>query len=164
MRRSGGRRDMAEHTAPTGWTEEASQAFIDDGAVFVPSRDEQIATLVRLIPARADEVFAVVELGARAGVLLLADVMEPTGPAAREAFALQWDDAARAQSLAITGGLTAFERFTRDGWNFYRGTPDPYDQPSRLDEQLRWLRAAGFATVDCFWMRAGHAIFGGWRH
>ena len=60
---------MAEHTAPTGWTEEASQAFIDDGAVFVPSRDEQIATLVRLIPARADEVFAVVELGAGAGVL-----------------------------------------------------------------------------------------------
>ena len=244
---------MAEHTAPTGWTEEASQAFIDDGAVFVPSRDEQIATLVRLIPARADEVFAVVELGAGAGVLaravleafprcryvaldgsaamrarltealaryqarvevgafelverrwrtalpsplrcvlaslvvhhlsgagkrrlfadlarrlepggalLLADVVEPTGPAAREAFALQWDDAARAQSLALTGGLTAFERFTRDGWNFYRGTPDPYDQPSRLDEQLRWLRAAGFATVDCFWMRAGHAVFGGW--
>src|SRR5205823_13046860 len=69
MRGSGGRRDMAEHTAPTGWTEEASQAFIDDGAVFVPSRDEQIATLVRLIPARADEVFTVAELGAGAGVL-----------------------------------------------------------------------------------------------
>jgi methylase of polypeptide subunit release factors len=60
---------MAEHTAPTGWTEEASRAFIDDGAVFVPSRDEQIATLVGLIPARADEAFAVVELGAGAGVL-----------------------------------------------------------------------------------------------
>jgi tRNA (cmo5U34)-methyltransferase len=244
---------MAEQTAPTGWTEQASQAFIDDGAIFVPSRDEQIATLVGLIPARADEVFAVVELGAGGGVLaravldafprcryvaldgsatmrarltetlarhqarvevgafelakrpwrdalpsplrcvlaslvvhhlpgagkrrlfadlarrlepggalLLADVVEPASPAAREAFALQWDDAARAQSLALTGGLAAFERFTRDGWNFYRGTPDPYDQPSRLDEQLRWLREAGFATVDCFWMRAGHAIFGGW--
>jgi len=84
-------------------------------------------------------------------------------PAARETFARQWDDAARAQSLALTGGLEAFERFEREGWNFYRGTPDAMDQPSRLDEQLRWLRGAGFATVDCFWMRAGHAVLGGWR-
>jgi tRNA (cmo5U34)-methyltransferase len=96
------------------------------------------------------------------GALLLADVVEPASPAAREAFARQWDDAARAQSLALTGGLAAFERFQAGGWNFYRGTPEPYDQPSLVDEQLRWLRAAGFATVDCFWMRAGHAILGGW--
>jgi len=239
---------------PAGWTETDSQRFIDDGAVFVPSRDEQIATLCALIPARADEAFTVAELGAGAGVLaravleafprcryvaldgsaamrtrltetlpqhrarvdvrefdladrgwraalpsplrvvlaslvvhhlpaagkrrlfadlarrlepggalLLADVVEPASPAARDAFARQWADAARAQSLALTGGLEAFERFERDGWNFYRGTPEPYDQPSRLDEQLRWLRAAGFATVDCFWLRAGHAVFGGWR-
>jgi SAM-dependent methyltransferase len=237
-----------------GWTEADSRAFIDDGAIFVPSRDEQIATLVGLIPAAADEPFTVVELGAGAGglaravleafprcryvaldgsgtmrerltatlgrhrerlevaafdlaaarwrralpsplrcvlaslvvhhlpgagkrrlfgdlarrlepggALLLADIVEPTGPAAREAFARQWDDAARRQSLALTGGLQAFERFERDGWNFYRGTPDAHDQPSRLDEQLRWLREAGFATVDCFWMRAGHAVFGGWH-
>jgi SAM-dependent methyltransferase len=240
--------------ATPGWTEADSRRFIDDGAVFVPSREEQIATLCGLIPARAEEAFTVVELGAGAGVLaravldafprcryvaldgslamrerlletvarhrqrvevrafelaetkwraalpsplrcvlaslvvhhlpaagkrrlfadvarrlepggalLLADVVEPVSPAAREALARQWDDAARTQSLALTGGLEAFERFQRDGWNFYRGTPDPIDQPSRLDEQLRWLKAAGFATVDCFWMRAGHAIFGGWR-
>ena len=245
---------MAQRPAATGWTETDSKRFIDDGAVFVPSREEQIATLCALIPARADEAFSVAELGAGAGLLaravleafprcryvaldgsaamrarlaetlhrhrdrvevrdfdlaarrwraalpsplravlaslvvhhlpgagkrrlfadlarrlepggalLLADVVEPTGPAAREAFARQWDDAARAQSLTLTGGLEAFERFQRDGWNGYRGTPDPIDQPSRLDEQLRWLRTAGFATVDCFWMRAGHAVFGGWR-
>jgi tRNA (cmo5U34)-methyltransferase len=251
---------MAERAAKTGrdaasgWTEADSTRFIDDGAVFVPSRDEQIATLCALLPARADESFTVVELGAGAGVLaravleafprcryvaldgsaamrarltealhrhrarlrvggfeladrgwraalpsplravlaslvvhhlpaagkrrlfrdiahrlepggalLLADIVEPASPAAREVFARQWADAARAQSLALTGGLDAFQRFERDGWNFYRGTPEPYDQPSRLDEQLRWLRAAGFAAVDCFWMRAGHAIFGGWR-
>jgi SAM-dependent methyltransferase len=248
---------MARQPAAPGWTEASSKAFIDDGAVFVPSRDEQIDTLCRLIPARADEAFSVVELGAGAGVLaravletfprcryvaldgspamrarlgetlgrhqdrvevrhfdladrgwraalpsplrvvlaslvvhhlpaagkrrlfadlagrlepggalLLADVVEPTSPAARETFARQWEDAARAQSLALTGSLAAFERFERDGWNFYRGTPEPYDQPSRLEEQLRWLREAGFATVDCFWMRAGHAVYGGWgpRH
>ena len=238
----------------TGWTEADSRAFIDDGAVFVPSRDEQVATLVGLIPARPAEAFSVVELGAGAGVLaravlrafprcryvaldgsaamrerlaatlarhrdrvdirafdlaaddwrralparprcvlaslvvhhlpavgkrrlfrdlvrrlapggalLLADIVEPASAAARAAFAWQWDEAARRQSLALTGGLAAFERFQREGWNFYRGTPDAYDQPSRLDAQLRWLRQAGLATVDCFWMRAGHAVFGGWR-
>ena len=214
--------------AKPGWTETDSKRFIDDGAVFVPSREEQIATLCGLVPARADESFTVVELGAGAGVLaravldafprcryvaldgsaamrarlletaahhrdrvevrafgladtkwrvalpsplrcvlaslvvhhlpaagkrrlfadlarrlepggalLLADIVEPVSPAAREGFARQWDDAARSQSLALTGGLEAFERFQRDGWNFYRGTPDPIDQPSRLDEQLR---------------------------
>jgi len=97
------------------------------------------------------------------GALLLVDIVEPTSAAVREAFARQWDDAARVQSLALTRGLEAFERFQTDGWNFYRGTPDSYDQPSRLDEQLRWLSEAGLAPVDCFWMRAGHAVFGGWR-
>lgn len=244
---------MSEGADGRGWTEADSRAFVDDGAVFVPSRDEQIATLCGLVPARADETFTLAELGAGAGVLaravlaafprcryvaldgspsmrsqlatalasyrdrvevrdfdlalldwraalpvplrcvlaslvvhhlagagkrrlfadlarqlepggalLLADVVEPVIPAAREAFARQWDDAARAQSQALTGGLDAFRRFEAGGWNFYRGTPEPYDQPSRLDEQLRWLREAGFATVDCVWMRAGHAIFGGW--
>src|SRR6267154_2452973 len=53
MRAEQGRRAMGER--PAGWTETDSQRFIDDGAVFVPSRDEQIATLCALIPARADE-------------------------------------------------------------------------------------------------------------
>ena len=47
-------------------------------------------------------------------------------------------------------------------WNYYRH-PDPVDQPSRLADQLAWLSEAGFALVDCFWLRAGHAIYGGYR-
>jgi hypothetical protein len=35
--------------------------------------------------------------------------------------------------------------------------------PSPLSEQLVWLREAGFASVDCFWLRAGHAVYGGYR-
>src|SRR2546423_211009 len=66
--RSRGGEEKGEQPAP-GWTETDSQRFIDDGAVFVPSRDEQIATLCALIPARADEAFTVAELGAGAGVL-----------------------------------------------------------------------------------------------
>src|SRR6185295_18644737 len=68
MRADQGRRVVAKPAEPH-WTESDSQRFIDDGAVFVPSREEQIATLCALIPARADEDFTVAELGAGAGVL-----------------------------------------------------------------------------------------------
>lgn len=98
------------------------------------------------------------------GAFLLADLIEPLTPAARTVFAQQWDEAARAQSLARTGGLEAYRRFDREHWNFYRDPkPDPLDRPSRLVDQLDWLREAGLTRVDCFWMRAGHAIFGGYK-
>lgn len=97
------------------------------------------------------------------GALLLADIVEPSDACAKALFARQWSDAARAQSLALTGSLDAFSEFDADGWNFYADTaPDLYDQPSRLSDQLAWLREAGFSRVDCWWLRAGHAIYGGY--
>ncbi len=98
------------------------------------------------------------------GALLLADLVEPLSPRVGAVFARQWDDAAREQSLVRTGDLRAYEQFQADAWNFY--TPegaDPMDQPSRLFEQLLWMREAGLRHVDCFWMLAGHAIYGGYR-
>ena len=41
--------------------------------------------------------------------------------------------------------------------------PHPVDQPSSLFAQLRWLADAGLTDVECFWMQAGHAIYGGYR-
>jgi SAM-dependent methyltransferase len=35
------------------------------------------------------------------------------------------------------------------------------DQPARLDEQLLWLRQAGFDHVDCFWKWFELAVFAG---
>lgn len=100
----------------------------------------------------------------RGGGLLLADLVEPTTPWERELFARQWDEAVRSQSLAHTGTLGAYETFRRQRWNYYTDpTPDPYDVPSTLAEQLQWLTEAGFESVACFWMHAGHAIFGGYR-
>ena len=99
----------------------------------------------------------------RGGALLLADLVLPANARIRGLFAAQWNDAAREQSRAVTGGAAALRRFTRDGWNYYAtSAPDPYDQPARLADQVRWLREAGFDEVDCFWMQAGHAIFGGY--
>lgn len=237
------------------WSEQDSQVFADHAAIFVPGRDEQIEALVSLLPARGDDDFTVVELGAGdgalaraildrfprcrylaldgsavmrarlasalapfgaraeirdfsladarwraalpqpvravvaslivhhlpasgkrklfadltsalepSGALLLADIVEAPTKRAAALFARQWDDAVRAQSLEKTGGLGAFEAFEKDGWNYYRlTTQDPLDQPSRLSDQLVWLNHAGLSAVDCYWMRAGHAVYGGYR-
>jgi precorrin-6B methylase 2 len=100
------------------------------------------------------------------GALLIADLVQPGVPRAAAVFARQWDDAVRAQSLALRSDLSGFEQFQDDQWNSYAMDPDGADEmdhPSRLFEQLLWLRDAGFARVDCFWMHAGHAIYGGYR-
>ena len=40
-----------------GWDEESSSTFLELAAAFVPAREEQIATLVSLVPALSDEAF-----------------------------------------------------------------------------------------------------------
>jgi tRNA (cmo5U34)-methyltransferase len=96
------------------------------------------------------------------GVLLIADLVHPPNEQVAEAWANEWDRDVREQSMAKTGSLDAFERF-QDGWNHYR-TPDlEFDKPSLLSDQLRWLADIGFTGVGCYWLRAGHAVFGGYK-
>jgi tRNA (cmo5U34)-methyltransferase len=96
------------------------------------------------------------------GVLIVADLVHPPNEQIAEAWANEWDRDVREQSLAKTGSLHAFERF-KEGWNHYR-TPDvDFDKPSLLSDQLRWLEEIGFAGVGCYWLRAGHAVYGGYR-
>lgn len=38
---------------------------------------------------------------------------------------------------------------------------DPSDQPARLEDQLSWLREAGFGHVDCFWKWLELSLVGG---
>jgi cyclopropane fatty-acyl-phospholipid synthase-like methyltransferase len=108
-------------------------------------------------------LFAAVQqrLSAR-GCLLLADLILPQREEARRLFAATWDRCATERSLAQTGGAALFDLFVRETWNYYT-YPDPFDQPSPLFDQLQWLNEAGFAVVDCFWMQAGHAIYGGYQ-
>ena len=37
------------------------------------------------------------------------------------------------------------------------------DKPASIEDQLRWLRDAGYVHVDCYWKNFGFAIFGGMR-
>jgi len=95
------------------------------------------------------------------GALLVADLVEPQHHIVREMFADSWDASVRAQADAL-GMPELAGRFSDACWNHYR-TPDPGDRPSALFHQLVWLRHAGFSAVDCFWMYAGHAIYGGFN-
>ncbi len=239
------------------WTEDNSAQFIEESDLFVPARDEQLATLLGLMTAGRDDVFQVVELGAGAGALarlvleqfphcrylaldgsermrehmaqslaafkdrleigpfelveqswrealpaplryvlsslcihhlpgehkrqlfadlathlepggalLIADIVEPATPAIAKLYARQYDEIVQAQSRAAYGDMRGFERFQQQQWNYFAydyGVPDSGDYPSLLSDQLLWLREAGLRVVDGFWLRAGHAVFGGYR-
>ena len=98
------------------------------------------------------------------GALLLADLVEPANDRVRLLFADQWNASARAQSQALVGDLSLYQQFRDAEWNYFEMTEeDPIDHPSPLADQLQWLRAAGFSVSDCFWMLAGHAVYGGYR-
>ena len=98
------------------------------------------------------------------GVLVIADLIRPATEAGTALAARVWDEAVRRRSIEETGNLVVLERFRAERWNFYTDpAPDPGDRPSTLFEQLTWLREVGFTGVDVFWMKAGHAIFGGVR-
>ncbi len=100
------------------------------------------------------------------GALLIADIVEPAMPALAALYARQYDEIVREQSLVAYGDLRGYERFQQLKWNYFAydyGVPDSGDYPSLLSDQLLWLREAGFSVVDGFWLRAGHAIFGGYR-
>jgi tRNA (cmo5U34)-methyltransferase len=96
------------------------------------------------------------------GALLIADLVAPTSERENRYLGAAWDEAVRARSLALTGGDELYEEFLRTEWNYYR-YPDPFDKPSSIPEHLTWLREAGFTGVDVFWLKAGHAVYGGYR-
>lgn len=242
---------MNEHR--TTWSEEASEAYRSLADVAVPNRDEQLATLLALLPFGRDEDFGAVELGSGQGilsasileaypqsrvlaldgsesmreqtlgrmaacgdrgstapfdlldddwlehlqgvdvvvsslvvhhlddggkrrlyreirsrmsdrgVLLIADLVEPKHPEVLEYFADSYQREAQRQSRDLTGSDELYEAFVAEEWNHFRFPDTEVDRPSYLYEQLRWLDEAGFEVVDAFWMRAGHAIYGGYQ-
>jgi len=100
------------------------------------------------------------------GALLVADIIEPATQQIADLFARQYDDIVRKQSLLLRGDMSGFAQFQQLGWNYFLHdyhAEDTNDHPSLLSDQLVWLREAGFSVVDCFWMQAGHAVYGGYK-
>ena len=241
---------MAEER--TEWTEDDSHMYRELAAIAVPARDEQIATILSLLPFQQNETFQAVELGCGEGALsfaildcfpnatvlaldgsesmreqassnlqrfgerfqiapfdmaspdwlghldtadcvvsslcvhhltgqekqwlfaeigkrisergatFIADIVQPQRPEAWASFGESWDRMTQALSVEKTGSTRLFEKFTQEKWNYFH-TPDPYDKPSPLFDQLMWFRQAGFAVADCFWLQSGHAIYGGYK-
>lgn len=104
---------------------------------------------------------AVADRIAPRGALIVADLVEPSDSASRRVAEDAWDLAAKEQADAI-GRPDLYARFLETRWNCFRH-PDPVDQPSSLFHHLVWLKHAGFSAVDCLWLFAGHAVFGGFR-
>ena len=96
------------------------------------------------------------------GALLIADIVEPLSERAWAYYADVYDLAAKLRSRAETGSNDLYERLVEEEWNFFR-FPEPGELPSPLFDQLAWLREAGFAGADCFWLLAGHAVYGGYK-
>jgi tRNA (cmo5U34)-methyltransferase len=95
------------------------------------------------------------------GALIIADLVEPRHEIVRQFMADTWDHETRRRSAEQPGNDNGWKAFVEEEWNIYR-VPDEMDRPSPLAEQLVWLASAGFDPVDCFWMKAGHAIYGGY--
>jgi tRNA (cmo5U34)-methyltransferase len=95
------------------------------------------------------------------GALLVADLVDPASDWVRRSAADAWDRAAEDQAESL-GQPDLFTRFLQARWNHFR-FPDRGDRPAALFHHLVWLRHAGFAAVDCFWMYAAHAVFGGFK-
>jgi len=100
---------------------------------------------------------------ASGGAFIIADLVEPASTWGTRLAANVWDEAVKERALEIDGHTAFFAEFERLQWNLFR-YPDPdFDKPSRLFDQLKWLEEAGFTAVDVYWLRAGHAIFGGYK-
>ena len=96
------------------------------------------------------------------GALLIADVIAGSTPQAWHLHADLYDMIAVEQSLSTTGSRDLFMRLEQERWNVFR-YPDPSDMPATVADQLIWLSDAGFQDVDCWWLKAGHAVFGGYK-
>jgi len=111
-------------------------------------------------PGKQDLYRDIHDLLVPGGAFVMADLVEPAGPAARQLAGDQWDRAVQQASRDLFGSDEAVAAFRESGWNYYRlPGPDPFDLPSSAAEHLDWLRAAAFTEVDVAWMYAGHAIF-----
>ncbi len=99
------------------------------------------------------------------GALLICDVVEPANEQGRIQMARSWDAEVLQNSELLLGNRTGYDQFVSDEWNIYAFpvAPDDIDHPSTLNDQLIWLAEAGFSGIDAWWVRAGHALFGGYK-
>ncbi|GAC1625179.1 MAG: class I SAM-dependent methyltransferase [Chloroflexota bacterium] len=93
------------------------------------------------------------------GAMLIADIVDAVNELARRLYAAAWDAIVREQAR-VSGPEHAYATFRSEEWNHYQTPEVDFDKPGKLFDQLRWLTEVGFRDVGCFWLRAGHAVYG----
>jgi trans-aconitate methyltransferase len=93
------------------------------------------------------------------GALIIADRILPLHPESKRFAAAAWERSAREQADA----LHAPDAFARLADRGHFQFSDRGGQLSALFHHLVWLKHAGFGAVECFWMFAGHAVYGGFK-
>ena len=96
------------------------------------------------------------------GALMLIDCVQPQRVEGVRLFTDAYDRIAARQSVERAGDTALFDRFVQEKWNIFRH-PEPSEMLAPLSHQLAWLADAGFEGVDCFWLNAGYAVFGGYK-
>ena len=96
------------------------------------------------------------------GALMLIDCVQPQRSEGVRLYADAYDSISRRQSIERAGDTALFDRFVEEKWNIFRH-PEPSEMLAPLSHQLAWLDDAGFEGVDCFWLNAGYAVFGGYK-
>ena len=96
------------------------------------------------------------------GALLIADIVHPVRSEQWELYGDLYDVLSESTAESL-GANELIEKLRAEGWNLFRmhGIQDEY--PSPLIDQLDWLRRAGFLAVDCYWLRSGFAVYGGYK-
>lgn len=118
---------------------------------LVGAHDVAISALAlhHIEPARLQGVFAkihkVLEPG---GIFINADQTLGTTVTNEEKYSQAWHRTIRAQGATEADAAAAVERMKAD-------------KTSTLEDQLAWLRAAGFTDVDCWYKQYRFAVYSG---
>jgi tRNA (cmo5U34)-methyltransferase len=114
------------------------------------------------------EIFGLVAPG---GCFFNYDLIFPSGPAATEAYNRvksreEWIHAPHGDGRLSDTTPQTHERTGHDQarHGHHHGVRAAQGlEPATLEQQLRWLREAGFEDVECFWKEMQSAIIGGFR-
>lgn len=115
------------------------------------------------------EIFGLLAAG---GCFLNAELIFPAGRATAAAYErlerlTTWiqgeDDEVRVATAAASEADATSEQGTHEHALHGAGASGRRVERASLEEQLCWLREAGFVEVDCFWKEMRHAIIGGFR-
>lgn len=94
------------------------------------------------------------------GMLVVGDPVWPADSSLKKRDDLMWATYIHGRYRQLTGKdkpvaeILSWINETRDAEG---------DQPSSLEDQLGWMREAGFVHVDCFWKTFGFAVYGGMK-